>query len=103
MLVTFKDSKRLMGTIAEPIVVGTILGGAFFQLDDSLQGIRSRQGAFFTAAAVQGYLLLIYEVSRCCEEVPIFDREHGEGVVDVIPFVLSRRAAKALEDILVRL
>lgn len=103
MLVSFKDPKGLVGTIAEAIIVGIILGWAFYKLDDSPEGLRSRQGAFYTAAAVQGYLMLVYEVNRCCEEVPIFDREHCEGIVDVIPFLISRRVAKAPEDLLVSL
>ncbi|KAF2663360.1 pleiotropic drug resistance protein, ABC superfamily [Microthyrium microscopicum] len=100
MLVSFRDPKGLLGTIAEAVAVAFILGWAFYKLDDNLQGIRSRQGAFFTAAAVQGYLMLVYEIHRCTEDLPIFDREHSEGVVHVLPYLLSRRAAKAIEDIL---
>jgi hypothetical protein len=101
ILVSFRDPKGLIGTIIEAVVVGVILGWAFLNLGESLQGIRSRQGAFYTAAAVQGYLLLVYDIHRCTEDVPIFDREYGEGVVGVTPFLLSRRAAKAIEDIIV--
>jgi hypothetical protein len=103
MVVSWRDPKGLTGTMAEAIIVGITLGWTFYAVDESLQGIRSRQGAFFAAAAVQGYLMLIYEVHRCCEDVPLFDREHSEGVVDVVPYILSRRAAKGIEDILVSL
>jgi hypothetical protein len=44
---------------------------------------------------------LTFEIYRFTQDLPIFDREYGEGVVDVVPFLLSRRAAKALEDFLV--
>jgi hypothetical protein len=103
ILVSFRDPKGLAGTIAEAIVVGIILGSAFYQLDDSLHGIRSRQGAFYSAAAIQGYLMLVYDIHRCCEDFQNFDREYSEGVVNVAPFLLSRRAAKAVEDVLVSL
>lgn len=103
VLVSFRDPKGMAGTIVEAILVGIILGSAFYKLDDSLHGIRSRQGAFYSAAAIQGYLMLVYDIHRCCEEFQIFDREHSEGVANVAPFLLSRRAAKAMEDILVSL
>jgi ABC-2 type transporter len=103
VLVSIRDPKGLVGTILEALIVGITLGLTFFKLDDGLQGIRSRQGAFYTASSVQGYLMLVYEIHRMTEDVQIFDREYSEGIIDVTPFLLSRRVAKALEDIPVRI
>jgi hypothetical protein len=89
----------LIVSILEAVVVGFTLGWTFYHLDDSLQGIRSRQGAFYTASSVQGYLMLVYEIYRMTEDIQIFDRDYSEGVLNVTPFLLSRRVAKALEDI----
>jgi hypothetical protein len=102
VVVSIRDPKGLVGTILEALVVGVTLGLTFYNLEDSLQGIRSRQGAFYTASAVQGYLMLVYEIHRMTEDVQIFDREYSEGVINVTPFLFSRRVAKALEDIPVR-
>lgn len=103
ILVSWRDPKGLAGTIAEAIMVGVTLGWTFYAVDESLQGIRSRLGAFYAAAAVQGLLMLMYEVHRCCEDVQLFDQEYCEGIVDVVPYILSRRVAKGIEDILVSL
>jgi ABC-2 type transporter len=99
VLVSMRDPKGFTGTILEALIVGVTLGLTFYKLDDSLQGIRSREGSFYTAAAVQGYLMLVYEIYRLTEDTKIFDREYNEGVITVAPFLLARRAAKALEDI----
>jgi ABC-type multidrug transport system ATPase subunit len=43
---------------------------------------------------LQGYLILIFETYRLSIDIQLFDREHNENVVDVIPFLLSRRLAR---------
>jgi ABC-2 family transporter len=103
VVVSLRDPKGLLGTILEAVVVGITLGYTFYRLDDSLQGIRSRQGAFYTASSVQGYLMLVYEIYRMTEDIQIFDRDYSEGILNVTPFLLARRAAKVLEDIPVRI
>ena len=63
-------------------------------------GIRSRQGALYTAASLQGYLTLIYECWRLTQDVQVFDRERNEGIVTVGGFLISRRIARfLLEDL----
>ncbi len=48
---------------------------------------------------------MMYEVYRLTMiDLPIFDREHSEGIIGVVPWVLSYRSAHAvLEDIIVPL
>ena len=66
----------------------------------SLQGIRSREGAIYNGSALQGYLVMIYEIFRLTSDIRVFDREQGEGVVSIPAFLLSRRIARLpLEDI----
>jgi len=69
-------------------------GWVFFQLGRDQSGIRSREGALYNAAALQGYLILMFETYRLSIDIQLFDREHNENVVDVLPFLLSRRIAR---------
>lgn len=63
-------------------------------------GIRAREGALYTASALQGYLILIYECYRLTADIQVFDRERNEGVVTVGAFMMSRRIARfLLEDL----
>jgi hypothetical protein len=42
----------------------------------------------------------MFETYRLTVDIPLFDREHNENVVDVLPFLLSRRMARLfLEDL----
>lgn len=98
--VTIRDPMGISACIVEALLMGIITGWIFYQLDESLSGIRSRQGCLYTAAGLQGYLIMMYETFRLSMDIQLFDREHGEGVVNVIPFLLSRRLARLFtEDI----
>jgi len=98
---TYRDPMGLSGCLIEAIVMAVIVGWVFYHMSGSLSGIRSRQAALYMAASLQGYLVLLFEMYRLCEvDIRVFDREHGEGVVGVIAFLISRRIAKMfLEDI----
>lgn len=98
--VTSRDPMGFSACIIEAVLMGVITGWIFYKLDGSQSGIRSRQGALYTAAGLQGYLVMMYETFRLSIDIQLFDRERGEGVVDVIPFLLSRRFARFfLEDL----
>lgn len=100
-LVTIRDPLGLFGSFIEAVFMGVVMGYIFFQMDGSLGGIRSRLAALYTALGLQGYLILMYETYRMSLEIEIFDRERSEGVVSIAAFLLSRRIAKLIEDILV--
>jgi hypothetical protein len=76
--------------------MGIITGWIFWQVSGDLAGIRSREGALWSAAALQGYLILIFETFRLTLDIKIFHREHKEGVSSAVAFVVSRRLARAL-------
>ncbi|MCJ1338983.1 hypothetical protein MMC09_004272 [Bachmanniomyces sp. S44760] len=98
--VTYRDPMGMAGSLLEAISMGVITGWVFLGLDGSLAGIRSREGALYTASSLQGYLILIFETYRLTLDIPLFDRERGEGVVDVASFLASRRLARLfIEDI----
>jgi hypothetical protein len=99
MVVFLRNPKELLMPIMEAAIIGLVLGWIFFQLDDNLQGIRSRQGAFFAATAIPGLLVVIYEIHRLSVDIEVFDREHSEGVVNVLSFLVARRLSKAVEDV----
>jgi ABC-type transport system involved in cytochrome c biogenesis ATPase subunit len=90
----------MFGSLVEAIGMGIITGWIFLQLDGSLSGIRSRQGALYTASALQGYLVLLYECYRLVTDIQLFDEESRQGVVGIPAFLISRRLGRLLiEDI----
>ncbi|CAL5870213.1 uncharacterized protein PFLUO_LOCUS4448 [Penicillium psychrofluorescens] len=98
--VTIRDPMGVAGSLFEAVGMGVICGWIFLQLDESLAGIRSRQGSLYTASSLNGYLIMLYEIYRLTIDIRLFDRERNEGVVSVPGFLLSRRAARLLlEDL----
>ncbi|KAF2457396.1 P-loop containing nucleoside triphosphate hydrolase protein [Lineolata rhizophorae] len=104
LVVTLRDPMGMIGSLIEAFSMAIITGWIFLQLDESQSGILSRQGALYTSAALQGYLILIYETYRLTIDIEVFDRERGEGVVGVPAFLISRRLARFfVEDVSVPL
>ena len=98
--VTYRDPMGMAGSLLEATSMAIILGWIFLHLDGSLQGIRSKEGALYTAASFQGYLILLFETYRLTLDIQLFDREYSEGVLDVPAFLVSRRLARAfVEDV----
>lgn len=97
---TIRDPMGVAGSLLEAVGMAVINGWIFLQLDQSLAGIRSRQGSLYTASSLNGYLILLYETYRLTIDIRLFDRERNEGVVGVPAFLLSRRVARLpLEDL----
>ncbi|KAI0128018.1 ABC transporter [Xylariales sp. AK1849] len=98
--VTVRDPMGIAGSLGEAILMALITGYIFYALPRDQSGIRSRQGALYTSVGLQGYLYLMFETYRLTIDIPTFDREHSEGCVTVLPFLLSRRIARFfIEDI----
>lgn len=51
---TYRDPMGIAGSLLEVTSMAVITGWIFLQLDGSLSGIRSREGALYTAASLQG-------------------------------------------------
>ena len=99
-MVTYRDPMGMAGSLFEAISMAIITGWIFLALDGSLAGIRSREGALYTAASLQGYLILLFETYRLTVDIQLFDRERVEGIVGVPAFLISRRLARFwVEDI----
>ncbi|KAJ5141458.1 hypothetical protein N7526_002453 [Penicillium atrosanguineum] len=97
---TLRDPMGVAGSLLEAIGMAVINGWIFLQLDESLAGIRSREGSLYTASSLNGYLILLYETYRLTIDIRLFDRERNEGVVGVPAFLISRRIARfPLEDL----
>ncbi|KAM0194176.1 hypothetical protein ACHAPI_007202 [Fusarium lateritium] len=96
--VTYRDPLGMAASITEAVFMGLVSGYMFYDLGRDQAGIRSRQGGLYTAAGLQGYLILIFEVYRMTFDIPTFDRENSEGCVDALPFVLSRRIARMITE-----
>lgn len=98
--VTYRDPLGMAASIFEAILMGLITGYLFYDLGRDQAGIRSRQGGLYTAAGLQGYLVLIFEIYRMTLDIPTFDRESSENCVDALPYIISRRLARLpTEDI----
>ncbi|TQN73513.1 putative ABC transporter ATP-binding protein/permease [Colletotrichum shisoi] len=96
--VTYRDPMGMLASIVEAILMSVVTGYIFYDLPKDLSGIRSRQGALYTATGLQGYLTLMFEVYRLTVDIPTFDREHSESCVDAVPFLLSRRLARLFTE-----
>ncbi|KAL1643823.1 hypothetical protein SLS61_009139 [Didymella pomorum] len=99
-VVTIRDPMGMFGSLLEAISMAIITGWIFLHVDGSLSGIRSRQGALYNAAALQGYLILLFETYRLTDDVQLFDEEARQGVVSIPAFLISRRLARFfIEDL----
>lgn len=99
-VVTCRDRLGLLASLIEAVTMGIMTGWIFYQLPTDLAGIRSREGAMYSACALQGYLILLFETYRLTIDIQIYDRERIEGVVKPLSFVFSRRFARLLlEDL----
>ncbi|KXJ90620.1 P-loop containing nucleoside triphosphate hydrolase protein [Microdochium bolleyi] len=96
--VTYRDPMGMAGALIQTIVMGVIMGYCFFALPSDLAGIRSRQGALYTALNLQPYLFLVFEIFRLTVDAPTFDRESSEGCVTALPWLLSRRIARMFTE-----
>lgn len=92
--VTYRDPLGMAASIIEAVLMGVVTGYIFFDLGRDQAGIRSREGGLYTAAGLQGYLILLFEVYRMTIDIPTFDRESSDNCVDALPYVLSRRLAR---------
>lgn len=92
--VTYRDPLGMTASILQAVLMGVVTGYIFFDLGRDQAGIRSRQGGLYTAAGLQGYLVLLFEVYRMTIDIPNFDRESSDNCVNALPFVLSRRLAR---------
>jgi ABC-type multidrug transport system ATPase subunit len=98
LVTTYRDPLGMAGSLLEAVLMGIMSGWVFLRLGRDQSGIRSREGALYNASALQGYLILIFETYRLSIDIQVFDREHNENVVDVIPFLLSRRLARLITE-----
>ncbi|KAG7440534.1 ABC-2 type transporter [Guyanagaster necrorhizus] len=93
----FRDPLGMSTSWIEAVLMGLVVGLIFLHLPNSTAGIRSRQAALYIPIGLQGYLVSMYEICRLTStDLPIFDREHGEGVVRALPWVVSYRIAHTL-------
>jgi ABC-type multidrug transport system ATPase subunit len=102
--VTYRDPMGMSASFSEAILLGIATGYAFHTLGRDQTGIRSREGALYTASAMQGFIILVFETYRMTQDIPTYDRERSEGCASPLPFILSRRLARLVtEDIAVPL
>ncbi|KAJ9617388.1 hypothetical protein H2204_013854 [Knufia peltigerae] len=99
-VVTCRDRLGLLASMVESLSMGIMSGWIFYKLGSDLAGIRSREGAMYSACALQGYLILLFETYRLTIDIEVYDRERIEGVMRPVSFIFSRRFARlVLEDL----
>lgn len=96
--ITYRDPMGIAASVLEAVLMGLCTGYIFYNLGRDQAGIRSREGALYTAAGLQGYLFLILEVYRLTIDIPLFDRENSEGCSDPLAFLISRRLARMFTE-----
>lgn len=104
-LLSIRDSVTLLSMVCEALFMGIICGWVFYKPKHDLSGIRTMTGAAYSANALQGYLMLLFEVYRLTSvDIKLYDRERSDNCVSIVGFLLSRRIAKLFtEDIIVPL
>ncbi|KAF9091437.1 hypothetical protein BGX23_005187 [Mortierella sp. AD031] len=94
-----RDSIVLWGCIGECIVIGLAVGCIFFQIDDSLAGIRSLTSLVYSVGAIQAYLMLMILVYRLSQEIVVYDRERMDRWYGPLPHLVSSVLFSALPNI----
>ncbi|KAE8373975.1 P-loop containing nucleoside triphosphate hydrolase protein [Aspergillus bertholletiae] len=96
----WRDWKSLAGIWCAVATLAAVNGWAFWQLDGSLSGIRSREGSLWDATGLYGYLILVHEICRLIDEIRLFDHERRDEILSASAFLLSRRISRLfLEDL----
>lgn len=94
-----RDSIVLWGCIGECIVIGLAIGCIYYQLDDSLQGIRSRASLVYSTGAVQTYLMVMILIYQLSQEIVVYDRERVDRWYGPLAYLVSRVLYSAIPNI----
>ncbi|KAB8258136.1 P-loop containing nucleoside triphosphate hydrolase protein [Aspergillus pseudonomiae] len=92
--ICWRDWRSLVGIWCAVAALAAINGWAFWKLDGSLSGIRSREGSLWDATGLYGYLILVHEICRLMDEIGQFDHERRDGILGASAFLLSQRASR---------
>ncbi|KAF9342529.1 hypothetical protein BGX26_007345, partial [Mortierella sp. AD094] len=84
-----RDSLVFWGCVAECIVIGLAVGAIFYDMDDTLSGIRSRSSLTYTVGAIQSYLMLMVFIYRLSQDIVIYDRERIDRWYGPLPHIIS--------------
>jgi hypothetical protein len=95
-----RDSVVIWGCIGECIVIGLAVGAIFYQLDDTLGGIRSRSSLVYAVGAIQAYLMLMIMIYRLSQEIVVYDRERMDRWYGPLPHLVSTCLYSALPNII---
>lgn len=99
LITSSRDPLGVTASLLEGVItLGVICGWIFFRTDETLSGIKSREGALYCAAVLQGYLVLLQETYRLSLEIPLFDTEHRKAIISTLSFLISCRLAKLLPE-----
>ncbi|KAF9982157.1 hypothetical protein BGZ75_006472 [Mortierella antarctica] len=84
-----RDNLVIWGSLGECIVIGVAVGVVFYQLDDSLAGIRSRSSLVYAVGAIQAYLMLMIMIYRLSQDIVVYDRERMDRWYGPVPHIVS--------------
>ncbi|KAF9179974.1 hypothetical protein BGZ50_006555 [Haplosporangium sp. Z 11] len=95
-----RDSIVIWGCIGECTVIGLVVGFIFYDLDESLAGIRSRTSLLYAVGAIQAYLMLMIMIYRLSHDISVYDRERMDRWYGPLPHLISSCLYSAPPNIL---
>ncbi|KAG0258011.1 hypothetical protein BG011_003590 [Mortierella polycephala] len=95
-----RDSIVIWGCIGECTVIGLVVGAIFYNLDESLAGIRSRTSLLYATGAIQAYLMLMIMIYRLSHDISVYDRERMDRWYGPLPHLISSCLYSAPPNIL---
>ncbi|KAF9557553.1 hypothetical protein EC968_007605, partial [Mortierella alpina] len=95
-----RDNLVIWGSLGECVVIGIAVGVVFYQLDDSLAGIRSRSSLVYAVGAIQAYLMLMIMIYRLSQDIVVYDRERMDRWYGPVPHIISSCLYSAPPNIL---
>ncbi|KAG0196351.1 hypothetical protein BGX28_010261, partial [Mortierella sp. GBA30] len=84
-----RDSLVLWVCVGECVVMGLAMGAMYYQLDDSLAGIRARSSLVYGVGGIQAYQMLMILVYRLSQDIMIYDRERMDHWYGPLPYLIS--------------
>eukprot|EP00742_Colponemidia_sp_Colp-10_P008391 GILJ01009087.1.p1 GENE.GILJ01009087.1~~GILJ01009087.1.p1 ORF type:complete len:1288 (-),score=160.00 GILJ01009087.1:132-3968(-) len=85
----YRDRFTLVGNLLMNVFVALFRGGAFFQLGDDLDDIKSRLALVYQSV-MQTYLVVLFAIYTMTQEFEIFDREREDNMYGPGAYLTAR-------------
>lgn len=89
LLNNIRSKGNIIGGLLQSLSLGLIIMGIFWNLNNSLEDIESRNGLMYLVSSMEPYILLIIFVERYCTELKIFDREIQDNMYSSTCYMIA--------------